>query len=131
MEQKDDNLRERLLARLPQPGNLAAYREETASLLARHEKALFLDKLTAVTLELLGLALWVTNNSSWGPRLNTDGTILFDSFAGLLFLTGVAFALSYRVNRSKVDILKEIKQVQLQLLEFQASFQKDGDRRPR
>jgi hypothetical protein len=130
MEQKDDNLRERLLARLPQPENLAAYREETASFLARHERALFSEKFTAVALELLGLALWVTTNSTWGPRLNTDGTILFDSFAALLFLTGIGFALSYRVDRSKVDILKEVKQVQLQLLEFQASFQKDGDHRP-
>ena len=41
MEKKNDSLRERLLAHLPQPENLEGYREDTASLLAKHEKALF------------------------------------------------------------------------------------------
>jgi hypothetical protein len=49
MDQKNNNLRERLLSRLPQPENIAAYREETASLLAKHEKALFWEKVTAIT----------------------------------------------------------------------------------
>jgi hypothetical protein len=33
---------------------------------------------------------------------------------------------SYNVSRSKVDLLKEIKQLQLQVLELQASLRKDG-----
>ena len=44
MEQQNDTLRERLLSRLPQPENLAAYREETASLLAKHQRALSREK---------------------------------------------------------------------------------------
>ena len=36
MEKGSDGLRERLLARLPQPENIAAYQEETESLLAKH-----------------------------------------------------------------------------------------------
>jgi hypothetical protein len=39
MEKGSDGLRERLLARLPQPENVAGYREETAVLLAKHERA--------------------------------------------------------------------------------------------
>ena len=41
MEKQNENLRDRLLARLPQPENLAAYREETASILAKNDKKLF------------------------------------------------------------------------------------------
>jgi hypothetical protein len=32
----------------------------------------------------------------------------------------------YRIYRSKVDLLKEIKQLQLQVLEFQASLRNSG-----
>jgi hypothetical protein len=38
------------------------------------------------------------------------------------------YMVSYNVSRSKVDLLKEIKQLQLQLLEVQASLQKDGNK---
>ena len=31
-----------------------------------------------------------------------------------------------QINRSKVDLLKEVKQVQLQVLELQASLKKEG-----
>jgi hypothetical protein len=40
MAQQSNDLGERLLAALPQPENLAAYREETAALLAKHAIAL-------------------------------------------------------------------------------------------
>jgi hypothetical protein len=32
------------------------------------------------------------------------------------------------VNRSRVEILKEVKQVQVQVLELQASIEKSGER---
>ena len=46
MEKEISSMRDRLLARLPQPENLATFREETASLMAKHERALFWDKWT-------------------------------------------------------------------------------------
>ena len=45
MEQKSSSMRDKLLARLPQPENLEGYREETVALLAKHEKALFWEKV--------------------------------------------------------------------------------------
>ena len=64
MEKQNDSMRERLLARLPQPENLAAYREETASLLAKHEKALFWEKMPSIVcyvIVAIMVALWL-----WG-----------------------------------------------------------------
>jgi hypothetical protein len=46
MAQQSNNLRERLLATLPQPENLAAYREETNVLMAKHARALRWDYIT-------------------------------------------------------------------------------------
>jgi hypothetical protein len=100
MEKGSDGLRERLLARLPQPENVVAHREDVAAFLAKHERALFWDK--------------------WSGG--------FYKLAGLMFIGAVSTGLQYYFNRTKVDILKEVKQVQLQVLELQASMVKDRER---
>jgi hypothetical protein len=48
--------------------------------------------------------------------------------AALMAFGGAMTGLEFLINRSKVDLLKEVKQVQLQLLELQASLRKEGDR---
>jgi hypothetical protein len=131
MEQQDNNLRERLLAQLPQPENVAAYREETASLMARHEKALFWENWSARTFALLGVALYLFALSPLIPLhgqnlLGVNEKIFLGVMAGLLFFIGLIYALGFQVSRSKVDLLKELKQVQLQVLEVQAKLEKDG-----
>jgi len=129
MEQKDDNLRERLLARLPQPGNLAAYREETATLLAKHARALRWDKFTAAMFAFLAIAmvcLW--NHGPWHP--GTLALIWLQVMSAVFFFMGVIYSVRYEIYANQVATLKEIKQVQLQILELQASLQKDSDHRP-
>ena len=74
MEKQNESLRDSLLARLPQPENLAAYREETASLLAKQEKALFWDKALAVLLINIGVVVFVLAFSkSYVKLLPGDG----------------------------------------------------------
>jgi hypothetical protein len=121
MEQRNESLRERLLARLPQPENLAAYREETETLLAKHEKALFWEKLMPLIFSGAALAVIVLTGSIVGPPANDVKT----AFLILIFLSTI-YMVSYNVSRSKVDLLKEIKQLQLQVLELQASLRKNG-----
>jgi hypothetical protein len=52
MENRDDSFRDRLLAHLPQPANLADYRQEVASMLEKNQKRIRRERL-AVT------AFWV------------------------------------------------------------------------
>jgi hypothetical protein len=113
-------MRERLLARMPQPENLAAYREETEALLAKHEKALFWDKLMPLAFSGAALMVIVLTGSLSGPPANNVKTAFL-----ILFFLSMIYMLSYNVSRSKVDLLKEIKQVQLQVLELQASLTRD------
>jgi hypothetical protein len=128
MEQGNSSVRDRLLARLPQPENLAAYREETEVLLAKHERCIFWgEKFPGLAVTWLALAVWLAVNSSWGPKVDTNGKILLESLAGLLLFTGGLGLVGYRISRSKVDLLKEVKQLQLQVLEVQASLRKGGD----
>jgi hypothetical protein len=125
MEKGSDALRERLLARLPQPENWETYREETAALMAKHERALFWEKVAAITVTWMGIAFFMFANSTWGRKVYTDGTVVLEVMA-VLFFVGALEYLSYRIYRSKVDMLKEVKQVQLLVLELQASLQKDS-----
>jgi hypothetical protein len=123
MEKQNEGMRERLLARLPQPENLAAYRAEMASLLAKHEKALFWEKMPSVVLAWIAFAILMAG-WFWAQKIGAAIDQFTWLWAGFFFFAGCVGNLSYRINRSKVDMLKEVKQVQLQILELQASLQK-------
>jgi len=127
MEKQNDSMRERLLARLPQPENLAAYRKDTAALLAKHEKAIFWDKWTTKVLAFCAISVFMLANFNpiWFSKLFGAREIpIFDAVAAFLFFLSMTYNLMYEINQSKVGLLKEVKQVQLQILELQASFNK-------
>jgi hypothetical protein len=127
MEKQSENLRDRLLARLPQPENMAAYQEETTALLAKHEKALFWEKVPATLLLCIGVVMFFLAYSKWYVKLLPgDGHInlLFGSL--YCMIVGEATFLSYRIYHSRVELLKEVKQLQLQVLEIQASLHPDS-----
>jgi hypothetical protein len=126
MAQPSDNLRDRLLAALPQPENLTAYREETACALAKHHRALRWDKILANTIILSACAVTVVfifNPGFWHLGMSA----LHSVELGTAFLYGVGLFLQvqYKIYESEIANLKEIKQVQLQILELQASLQKE------
>ncbi len=125
MAQQSNDLRERLLATLPQPKNLAAYREETAALLARHARALRWDKIMAYLIVSLATALWFlwTPNQPW--HLGAGVIHGFQVASALMFFYGVIYVARFEIYASQIATLKEIKQVQLQILELQASLQRE------
>jgi hypothetical protein len=124
MEQRSDSLRERLLSRLPQPENLAAYREETATLLTQHARALRWDKFTANTLVFLAALLFWW--SFYPGHLGEMGVHSFRFGSAIFYFVGALYWVQYGIYASQVATLKEIKQVQLQMLEIQASLQRDS-----
>ena len=127
MEKQNERMRERLLARLPQPENLAAYREETASLLAKHEKALFWDKVPSIVCYVV-VAIMVAL-ALWGKTPTAAMRQYFWPLAGLAYFGGLVVDLRYRIYRSEVNTLKEVKQVQLQVLELRASIDRGADKK--
>lgn len=120
MAQPSNNLRERLLASLPQPENVTKYREETATLLAKHATALRWDKITANTFFCLAVLLlcWSTRPG----RLGASGVHAFELGSALFAFMGAFSLIRYGIYASQIATLKEIKQVQLQILELQAAF---------
>jgi p-aminobenzoyl-glutamate transporter AbgT len=124
MAKQSNDLRERLLAALPQPESLANYREETAALLAKHARALRWDKVLANTVVFLAIALLLlSSNDYWRLGASTLHGLQIGSAA--LYFVGLIFQIRYKIYDSQVATLKEIKQVQLQVLELQASLRKE------
>jgi hypothetical protein len=128
MDQGNSSMRDRLLARLPKPENLAAYREEVLAGLEKREKRLCWVKWVSRVFWLCVIWLWLVflyRGEEWadsphGHRWEIGLTVLF--------ICGALQVLKYFIIRCRVEILKEVKQVQLQVLELQASLQKSGDR---
>jgi hypothetical protein len=127
MEQKAERIREHLLSRLPQPENLEAYRQEVASMLEKNERALRRKKWGAVLLLVLMGGLATAFVSMAGQQLDTTkGPWLAILLACFFLLYGVAEAIKLVVNRAKIDLLKEVKQVQVHVLELHALIRKSG-----
>jgi hypothetical protein len=125
MAQQTNNLREGLLAALPQPEDLASFSEETEALLAKHARALRWDKIAANVLVVLAVLLFWW--SAYPGRLGQQAVHSFQFGAALMYFVGAIYLVQYKIYKSQIDTLKEIKQVQLQVLELQASLNKrDG-----
>ncbi|HEX6770694.1 MAG TPA: hypothetical protein VF126_01625, partial [Acidobacteriaceae bacterium] len=88
MAQQSNDLRERLLAALPQPENLAHYRTETATLLAKHTRALRWDKVLANTVVFLAIALLLlSSNDYW--RLGASTLHRLEIVSAALYFVGL------------------------------------------
>jgi hypothetical protein len=126
MAQQTNNLREGLLAALPQPENLAAYREQTAALLAKHSRALRWAKSEGLIFGYVAMAfLWLWLQNLW--HLDAEVLLIVQILSAAMFLSAGVASVHYKIYASQVATLKEIKQAQLQILELQASLNKrDG-----
>ena len=124
MEPNNANMRDQLLSRLPQPENLADYRKEVSALLEKNEKKLKFEKwgAGATWFFVVGLSIaffWLSGDTG-----NAAKTAWRCSFACFWMIFGAVEMLKYFVNRTRVELLKETKQVQLQVLELRSLIAK-------
>ena len=132
MEPKDDSIRERLLSQLAQPANLAAYREEVALLLEKKEKEVRRERRVMIELWVFTIVVSILFLWMGAQRMGSkavDEAVLgpyFMGCAGFWFLFALVYFVAHSISRNRVELLKEVKQVQVQVLELQASLQKDG-----
>jgi hypothetical protein len=124
--ERNESISERLLSRLPQPANMAAYQDEVASLLAENERKLRRNKWTVVRVWIFVIAvsapfLWLA-----GTHFNTAEGNWFLGLVGFWVLFGAIEIAKYEHNQGRVELLKELKQAQLQILELHALLRKDG-----
>lgn len=126
MEHRSDAISELLLSRLPRPANLAAYQEEVKSLLAENEKKLRQNKWTVVRVWIFVIALSVPCLWVAGANFNTPQGNWFLGTTYFWVLFGAIEIAKYAFHQGRVELLKELKQIQLQVLELHALLPKDG-----
>ena len=124
--ERNESISERLLSRLPQPANMAAYQEEVTSLLKENEKRLRRNKWTVARVWIFVIVisapfLWLA-----GTHFDTAEGNWFLGLVGFWILFGAIEIAKYEQNQSRVELLKELKQAQLQILELHALLRKDG-----
>jgi len=132
MEPKDDSIREGLLSQLPQPANLPAYREEVALLVEKKEKEVRRERrvmieLWVFTIVVSILFLWM-GAQRMGSKAVDEAALgpYFMGCAGFWFLFALVYFVAHSISRSRLALLKEVKQVQVQVLELQALLQRRG-----
>jgi hypothetical protein len=124
--ESNELISELLLSRLPQPANLAAYQKEVASLLAENEKKLRRSKWTVVRVWIFVVVVSVPFLWMAGMHFNTAEGTWFLSLVGLWVLLGAIEIAKYEHMQGKVELLKELKLVQLQILQLHALVSTGG-----
>jgi len=126
MENKD-SIRDRILSRLPQPANAAAYRYEMASTLERNEKRLRREQFWTFFEWGFAVGFFVTCLMHGPKWLASPAGHFLEAITFLFLIVGAMEIMKHFVNRSRVDILKELKQLQLQVLELRAAMEKNSN----
>jgi hypothetical protein len=124
--ESNESISELLLSRLPQPANLTAYQKEVTALLAENEKKLRRSKWTVVRVWIFVVLvsapfLWMA-----GTHFNTAEGNWFLGLVGLWVLLGAIEIAKYEHKQGRVELLKELKLVQLQILQLNALVSTGG-----
>ena len=119
METDNDTLRDRLLAQVePDPGRLARYREEVRTMLEQQEVTLRRQKWYAGASWVFAVALttvFMVFGGVWG---HAPEWFLPYVLGLVLMLSGAVELIKYFLNRSRLELLKEIKGLELQVREL-------------
>jgi hypothetical protein len=122
--ERNELISERLLSRLPQPANMADYQGAVVSLLAENERRLRRNKWTVVRVWIFIVVLSAPFLWMAGTHFNTAEGNWFLGLVGFWVLFGAIEIAKYEHNQGRVELLKELKQVQLQILELHAQLSK-------
>jgi len=120
METQGDSIREALLSRLPRPEDVATYQEGVKSLLKKNDKALRQKRWTVVRVWIFVVAVSIPGLWMAGTHFNTPQGNWFLGLTLFWVLFGAVEVAKYGVAQGRVEVLKEVKQLQLQVLQIHA-----------
>ncbi len=126
MEQRSETIGELLLSRLPRPANLAAYQEEVTSLLAKNEETLRQHKWTVRRIWIFVILVSIPCLWMAGAHFGTSQGNWFLGATYFWVLFGAIEIAKYVGQQGRVELLKELKQIQLQVLELHTLLGKGG-----
>lgn len=122
-------LRESLLAQqAPDPDRFARYQKEIQMTLEQNERGLRREGRRTVILWLFLVATCTGFMIISGSHATTTLGVWFGVMACFWFLFGAVELLKHFINRARVDLLREVKGLELRILELQDQLRKrDGD----
>jgi hypothetical protein len=130
METNRESLRDRLLAQQhTDPNRMALYQREVQAMLEKNVRALRREKWgstilwLAVVVSATAYLLWVGAGQS--PQVGIG------CFLGFWLIAAAVELLKHFINRSRVELLKEIKGLEMQVLELKALLSSQGPASPR
>jgi DNA-directed RNA polymerase specialized sigma24 family protein len=119
MEPRQNDLREGLLAQqAPDPDKFARYRKEMEAMIEENERGLRREKRYVTVMWFFLVAMAVTFLTAGGFRSDRPLGTFFGISACAWLLFGSVELLKHFVNRSRVEILKEVKHLEMQVLEL-------------
>ena len=122
MPDPSDVMRERLLAQQEQAATLASYRAELASQLERNERGLKRERIFVRMLWLFLVLMATTFLVLGGVHHDSLLGVYFAVQAVFWLLVGAVELLKHFINRSRVEVLRDLKAVQLELAEIKAQL---------
>lgn len=121
-----DDLRDRLLGQAtPDPDRLAVYREGVRSMLERNERGLRRERMFVPLIWGFVVFMVVAFSYLGQSRPERPAGVYFGLGLMLSFLSiwGAVELLKHFINRARVEILKEIKGIELRLLEIEGRLE--------
>jgi hypothetical protein len=124
MDSKSESFRERLLAQFePDREKLANYRKEVQAMLEKNERTLRWQKWYAGSLWIFVVLMGTCFLTLAGWYSDKPAGIWLGLFACFLLIGAAVELVKYFINRSRVEVLKEVKALELQLLEIKERLQ--------
>ena len=122
MEGRNEAVASALLSRLPQPAKLATYQEEVRLLLTKNDERLRQNKWTVRRVWIFVILTSIPSLYLAGANFHKPEGNWFLGSVFFWVLFGAIEIAKYHNNQGRVELLKEIKQLQLQVLELNAQL---------
>lgn len=129
MEPNEQEFRRNLLGQLvPEPGRLERYRQEMTKMLEENERGLRFERRVVTVLWLYGVTIFTAYllvSGFYHPTPERVWLVCLISIGSILFY-GAIELVKHFINRSRVEILKELKQLELRMVELDERLQARG-----
>ena len=122
MSDPDDSLRERLLREhAPEPEKLANYRKETQAMLEREERRLRFHGIytAAIWIALVVMGTMYALVAGWSGEKPTKVYFSIGVMLMMLSLGGVVQLVAVFIGRARLEVVKDIKGLELRLIELE------------
>ncbi|HWB10079.1 MAG TPA: hypothetical protein VG826_12680 [Pirellulales bacterium] len=125
----NDEFRRNLLGQLaPEQERLERYRQEVTLMLDKNERGLRREKWFMTVIWGFGVTLmtvFLLVSGLWHPTPERSWLVCLAMFA-MVLVSGALEIVKHFINRGRVEILKEVKQLELRVLEIDQRLKSGG-----